>query len=98
MFEGKTNAAMKLLGQQSKRGVLPLPQSTINELKQKYPEASEGDPSLLIDEQPPFVDPVVSKYNSLPLQMQHYGQRGLAGEKRKPPWLGKFPVTDFYVG
>lgn len=93
MFEGKINAAMKLLGQQSKRGVLPLPQSTINELKQKYPEASEGDPSLLIDGQPPFVDPV-----PLPLQMQHYGQGGLAGEKRKPPWLGKFPVTDFYVG
>ena len=59
MFEGKINAAMKLLGQQSKRGVLPLPQSTINELTQKYPEASEGDPSLLIDGQPPFVDPVM---------------------------------------
>lgn len=49
VLEGKINAAMKLLDQQSKRGVLPLPQSTINELKQKHPEASEANPSLLID-------------------------------------------------
>ena len=55
-------------------------------------------PSLLIDGQPPFVDPVMFQNISVPLQMQHYGQGGLAGEKRKPPWLGKFPVTDFYVG
>ena len=59
VLEGKINAAMKLLDQQSKRGVLPLPQSTVNGLKQKHPEASEADPSLLIDGQPLFVDPVM---------------------------------------
>ena len=59
VLEGKINAAMKLLDQQSSGGVLPLSQSTINELKRKHPEASEADPSLLIDGQPPFVDPVM---------------------------------------
>ena len=48
-LEGKINAAMKLLDQHSNRGVLPLSQSTINEVKRKHPEASEADPSLLID-------------------------------------------------
>ena len=59
MLEGKINAAMKLLDQQISKGVLPLSQSTIDELIQKHPEASEADPSLLMDGQPPFVDPVM---------------------------------------
>ena len=50
---------MKLLDQQSSRIILPLSQSTINELKRKHPEASEADQSLLIDGQQPFVDPVM---------------------------------------
>ena len=59
VLEGKINAAMELLDQQSIRGVLPLPQSTINELKWKHAEASQAHPSLLIDGQPPFVDPIM---------------------------------------
>ena len=59
VLEGKINAAMKLLDPQISKGVLPLSQSTIDELKQKHPEASEAVPSLLTDGQPPFVDPVM---------------------------------------
>ena len=58
MLEGKINAAMKLrsfIGS----GVLPLSESTINELKRKHPAASEAEPSLLIDGKPPFVDPLI---------------------------------------
>ena len=59
VLEGKINAAMKLLDPQISRGVLPLSQSTIDELIQKHLEASEAVPSLLTDGQPPFVDPVM---------------------------------------
>ena len=31
----------------------------INELKRKHPEANQADPSVLIDGQMPFVDPVM---------------------------------------
>ena len=47
MFEGKVNAAMKLLDQHD-TGVVTLSQSTINEMN--------ADPSILIDGQLPFVD------------------------------------------
>ena len=59
VLEGKINAAMKLLDPSDGSGVLPLSQSTINELKRKYPVASEADPSLLMDGEPQFVDPVL---------------------------------------
>lgn len=59
VLEGKINAAMKLLDHQGGSGVLPLSQSTIDELKRKHPEASEADPSMLLDGEPPFVDPVM---------------------------------------
>ena len=58
MLEGKINAALKLLEHQGGSGVLPLSQSTIRELERKHPEASEADP-LLMDAEPPFVDPVM---------------------------------------
>ena len=57
VLEEKINAAMRLLDQQGNRGVLLLSQGTINEVKRKHPETSEADPLLLIDGQPPFVDP-----------------------------------------
>ena len=44
LFKGKVKAAMKLLDEQDSAGVLTLSQSTINELKQKHPEANEADP------------------------------------------------------
>ena len=59
VLEGKINAAMKLLDHQGGSGVLPLSERTINELKRKHPAASEADPSLLVDGEPPFVDPVM---------------------------------------
>ena len=59
IFEGKVKAAMRLLDEQGSTGVLPLSQSTINELKRKHPEANEADPSVLIDGQMPYVDPVM---------------------------------------
>ena len=59
VLEGKIDAAMKLLDHSGGSGVLPLSQSTINELKRKHPAASEADPSLLMDGEPPFVDPVL---------------------------------------
>ena len=57
VLEEKINAAMRLLDQQGNRCVLLLSQGTINEVKRKQPETSEADTSLLIDGQPPFVDP-----------------------------------------
>lgn len=64
VLEGKINTAKKLLDQQSNRGVFPPSQSTINELKRKHPDAREADPSLLIDDHPPFVDPVMFQTES----------------------------------
>ena len=58
-LEGKIKAAMKLLDQQNSKGILPLSQSTIDELMMKHPHASEPDPTLLIDSNTPFVDPVM---------------------------------------
>jgi hypothetical protein len=58
MFEGKVNAAMKLLDQHD-TGVVTLSQSTINELKRKHPNANDADPSILMDGPLPFVDPVM---------------------------------------
>ena len=59
MLEGKINAAMKLLDHQGGSGVLPILESTINELRRKHPAVSEADPSMLIDGKPSFVDQVM---------------------------------------
>ena len=64
VLEEKINTAKKLLDQQSTRGVFPPSQSTINELKRKHPDAREADPSLLMDDHPPFVDPVMFETES----------------------------------
>ena len=58
MFEGKVNAAMKLLDQHD-TGVVTLSQRPINELKRKHPNANDADPSILMDGPLPFVDPVM---------------------------------------
>ena len=58
MFEGKVNAAMKLLDQHD-TGLVTLSQSTIHELKRKHPNANDADPSILMDGPLPFVDPVM---------------------------------------
>ena len=57
VLEGKINAAMKLLDHQGGSGVLPLSESTINELKRKHPAVSEADPSMLIDGKPQLCRP-----------------------------------------
>ena len=59
VFERKVKVEMKLLDGQDSAGVLTLSQSTINELKWKPPEANQADPSILMDGQMPFVDPVL---------------------------------------
>ena len=64
VLEGKINTAKKLLDQQSNRGVFPPSQSTISELKRKHPDAREADPSLLMDDRPAFVDPVMFQTES----------------------------------
>ena len=52
--------ATRLLDEHGSADVLTLSQSTINELKRKHlAEANEADPSVLIDSQIPFVDPVM---------------------------------------
>ncbi|CAB4020227.1 Hypothetical predicted protein, partial [Paramuricea clavata] len=58
-FEGKINAAIKLLDQHDSSGVVTLSQSTINELKGKHPNANDADPSILMDGPLPLVDPVM---------------------------------------
>lgn len=59
VFEGKISAAIKLLEQQSSSGVLPLSQTTIDELIRKHPSATEAETSVLINGPTPFVDPVM---------------------------------------
>ena len=59
IFEGKAKVAMRLLDKEGSTDVLPLSQSTINELKRKHPEANEADASVLTDGQVPYVDPVM---------------------------------------
>jgi hypothetical protein len=59
VLEGKINAAMKLLDKENSKGVLPLSQSTIEELRRKHPDATEAETSELMDGSLPFVDPVM---------------------------------------
>ena len=59
IFEGKINAALKLLDKSSRGGVLPLTPETIEELKRKHPTAAKPDDSVLIQGPKPIVDPVM---------------------------------------
>ena len=54
----KLEAEMKLLYQHD-TGLVTLSQSTIHELKRKHQNANDADPSILMDDPLPFVDPVM---------------------------------------
>ena len=41
MFQGKVNAALKLLSEDWENGILPADESTLKQLKQKHPKPSE---------------------------------------------------------
>ena len=59
IFEGKVNAALRLLDKSENHGVLPLTQTTIDELKLKHPTGEEADEQTLIRGPEPFIDPVL---------------------------------------
>ncbi|MEM7298736.1 MAG: C2H2-type zinc finger protein [Bacteroidota bacterium] len=59
MLRGQTTAAMRLLDSTDSVGVLTLNDEIMEELKVKHPEASTADPSVLINVEVPFVDPVM---------------------------------------
>ena len=56
MFQGKVNAALRLLDQESQGGVLPLTDDVYEDLKKKHPEAKPADASVMITGEIPFVD------------------------------------------
>eukprot|EP00794_Sanderia_malayensis_P014696 gene14696-biopygen11793 len=58
MLEGKVKAALNLLDQSTRGGVLPLSNDTILELQKKHPQAADIDESVLLQGPIPFVDPV----------------------------------------
>ena len=59
VFQGKINAALKMLDKNENGGVLHLSQDTVDSLKAKHPEARDADESVLIQGPKPFVDPVL---------------------------------------
>lgn len=59
MFEGKVNAALKLLDNTNTGGILPLTTETLHELKSKHPEASPATEEVLMTGELPFSDPAV---------------------------------------
>jgi hypothetical protein len=48
MFQGKVNAALRLLDQETQGGVLPLTDDVYEDLKKKHPEAKPADASVMI--------------------------------------------------
>ena len=59
MFEGKVNAALRLIDDQGSAGVLPLTPETLNSLKDKHLLANPPNPTILLEGEPTFVDPTI---------------------------------------
>ena len=59
MFQGKVNAALRLLDKSNSGGVLPLSPETMKELILKHPPGNETHDEVLIDGEIPFVEPVM---------------------------------------
>ena len=63
MFQGKVNAAIKLLDRVNVGGVLPLCTDTVQKLKSKHPNGSEAKQSALLTGEVSFCDPAI--FNNL---------------------------------
>ena len=50
---------MRLLDEQSSGGVLSLSDDVLKELRLKHPAGKEGNPSVMLEGEIPFVDPVL---------------------------------------
>jgi hypothetical protein len=59
MLKGQTTAAIRLLDKTESSGVLSLDENVIEELKKKHPAATNADPTIILDGDIPFVDPVM---------------------------------------
>ena len=59
ILAGNVKAALRLLDDESSKGVLNLTNSTLQELLQKHPKGEEPDESALLTGDVPFCDPVV---------------------------------------
>ncbi len=59
IFEGKINAAMRLLDKNNINGLLNLCDKVLDELRMKHPPSAPADPSILMAGEIPFIDPVV---------------------------------------
>ena len=59
MMEGKVNAALRLLDEESSGDVLPLSDAVLDDLQAKHPPPVPLNPSVMIDGEIPFVDPVL---------------------------------------
>jgi hypothetical protein len=79
VLEGKIKAVMKLLDKENRKGVLPLSQSTNEELRRKHPDAT----SELMDGLIPFVDPVmfqnITESTIMDAALQMKGSSGPSG-------------------
>ena len=59
MLRGQTTAAMRLLDSTETSGILSLDDNVIEQLKIKHPNATNAEPSTLLQGEPTFVDPIM---------------------------------------
>ena len=59
MFQGKVNAALRLLDKQETVGIAKLSDSIVEKLKELHPEAETASTEVLLDGEVPYFDPVV---------------------------------------
>ena len=58
MQKGNVNGALKILTNNMKNGVLPLNDETLSLIKQKHPDATAADPTILLPDEPVNVHPI----------------------------------------
>ena len=59
MLSGKVNAAIRLLDKTQPSALLEMNEDTLNDLKEKHPDAKLPDQSVMIEAEAPFVDPII---------------------------------------
>ena len=67
MQKGNVNGAIKLLIINMQNGILPLNDTTLNQLKFKHSEAKEGDQMALLSDLPTKVHPI--KFDSIDAEL-----------------------------
>ena len=59
MLSGKVNAAIRLLDKTQPSALLEMNEDTLNDLKEKHPDAKLPDQSVMIEAEAPFGDPII---------------------------------------